>query len=217
MFSRVSLYSSCVIIEDRDKSVTQLHSVKYFNPTIMGPVETQDPRRIRNRRISEVIYLPRPTSAKVEAGSLRFVWRKAGGYSPDGKLLHRFLKLGSEVEISRFAARYGPLNHRQPECVEDWRCWINVANSIIGSSERLTRGSVGSIMDWRILHTWIKEDPIKRTPNEELPERDMSVWRGLVARSVRSWIDSFGGAGLGVDWSGKLPRIKPSPPQTLGL
>ena len=170
-------------------------------------------------RRRNVNYLPRPTSVTVDHGSLIFRWRNASRYSPPAGLLSQFLTLKDEGQIRRFANTYGPLSRVRehiPERISDWQRWVEVASAIVRSGDDLTRGRVGRIEDWTGLHGWIEERPIRMTPGELSPEKDPVLWRGLIAGAVRRWFQVFGNVWLAVDWSGKFPRMKPVPPDSLG-
>jgi hypothetical protein len=209
----------------------------------MKPTNTSNAldANIKNRLISEVIRFTRPTSEArkdtsgedclipaltVKGGCLKFHWSLSNprSYTPRQNFLSQFINLKSDGDICKFAERYGPLNERDtPEHVDEWREWVTVACAIVDSGESLTRGRVGSIGNWRILHAW--NNPPRRVrfpaptnpPRGNFPEKEHVLWRSIVVLSLRKWITQFGGASLGVDWSGKLPRIKPNPPRSPGV
>jgi hypothetical protein len=141
-------------------------------------------------RLIGPFYLPQPVDAKVDADrNLSWTWENPSKlHEPPSTLCFDFSKLadGSDENIRRFGARWGPLGLR-PRVIEEpirlWHGYARLARAILRfAAERLT-GGLGREEDWNTI--------CKSIPPRSLDRSGLSSERqtAVMGSAVNTWFD----------------------------
>ena len=194
------------------------------------------PNRSRAALLIGPPRLPRPLAAVVHDGFLRWIWyyRDLPPKLPpdlqvpppdeiDGppklqaippRLCFAFARLAqaSEVQIRRFAMRWGPLGLQLPEeeTVENWRDCARLAQALLRFTAALSVGDPGDEEDWRVI--------CQSTPAENLNRRRWSreLQLTIVAAAMNSLFAEARGHRI-LTVGDKDLRIQPNASNLLGI
>jgi hypothetical protein len=165
--------------------------------------------RDRSARLTGRFYLPQPVDANVGADRyLSWRWENPSKrHEPPRTLCFDFAKLadGSDEQIRRFAAQWGPLGLR-PRVMEEriglWLKYARLARAILRfAAERLSGGD-GRDEDWNTI--------CKSMPVESLDRVHMHPkWqRAIMGSAVNTWFNKARGHGIVQMVNGEL-QVQP--------
>ena len=155
--------------------------------------------------------LPQPLSATVnQRGYMHWRWKSdfmllSKLHAPPSTLCLDFAGLadGSDEEICKFAAEWGPLGpdaRKTEERVQMWRRYAKLARALLRfTAERLNDGK-GRDEDWKTICKWM--------PFRPLPRMSKTSESEMVVSAVNDWFDRARGHGI-LDMLDNQPQIAP--------
>ena len=163
------------------------------------------PKRDRAARLAGTPPLPKPRGAAVNGnGFLTWSWYPTAdskGPPPPtqqipAKLCFDFARLadGSEEEIRRFAARWGPLglDRGGKEHIDDVRYYARLAKALLRFAAELLSGGAGAGEDWNTICKCV-------APGQNLTDRtgfSSRLQMAFIANAVNSWFAKAHGHGI---------------------
>jgi hypothetical protein len=182
--------------------------------------------RARAARIIATPGLPRPYEAFLSGdGYLTWSWyasKKMGTnlppralQKPPATLCFDFAKLadGSNAQIRRFAAKWGPLAMQArviEESVEDWRRYAQLAQALLRFTAQKLIGDRGRDEDWR---TICESTPVRSLDRTRLPA---NAQMAITASAVNTWFATARGHRIMDMVDGKL-QVRPNASNLFGI